>query len=167
MPLGFYDNFPTNIHLTETLISTIPSKQLQERLIQTLRQINKEEFSFEQVANPTIPECKIIFEFGLADAKNFSYIDEEEVKKVLNSLNKEPFSTMDFFCAIRYHKGQKKTALKFDYYLLRTIYNHHSLEIQVCPQRGPRYISPEDLAMFILNKTNEGLNQKILREADQ
>ncbi len=163
MTLGFYENFPSNIHMVESFNSTLSSKQLQQRLIQVLYEINRKEFSFEEVANPTIPECKLIFEFGLADAEGFNYIDEEEAKKSTEScLGKEHLHTMDFFCAIRYYKGnaEKKTALKFDYYLLRTVYNRDILEIQVFHERGPRYISPEDLTLFIFNKTNEASKGK-------
>ena len=164
MTLGFYENFPLNIHMVESFNSTLSSKQLQQRLIQVLYEINRKEFSFEEAANPTIPECKLIFEFGLADAEGFNYIDEEEVKKVRNLLEKEHLRTMDFFCAIRYYKGEKKKALKFDYYLFRTVYNKDILEIQVFHKKGPRYLSPEDLTLFIFNKTNEASNRKILKK---
>ena len=164
MTLGFYENFPLDIHLVESFNSTLSSKQLQQRLIQVLYEVNRREFSFEEVANPTIPECKLIFEFGLADAEGFNYIDEEEVKKVRSLLGKEPLRTMDFFCVIRYYKREKKRALKFDYYLLRTGYNRDILEIQVFHRKGPRYISPEDLTLFICNKTNEASNRKILKK---
>src|SRR5208337_1359231 len=150
--------------MVESFNSTLSSKQLQQRLIQVLYEINKKEFSFEEAANPTIPGCKLIFEFGLADAEGFNYIDEEEVKKVLNVSGKEPLRIMDFFCAIRYYKGEKKKALKFDYYLLRTVYGRDILEIQVFHKKGPRYISPEDLTLFIFNKTNEASNRKILKK---
>ena len=164
MTLGFYENFPANIHLVESFNSAVSTKQLQQRLIQVLYEINREEFSFEEAANPTIPECKLIFEFGLADAGGFNYIDEEEVKKVLNLLEKESLHTLDFFCAIRYYKGEKKTALKFDYYLLRTLYDKEALEIQVFHKKGPRYISPEDLTLFIFKETNEVSKRKILKK---
>jgi hypothetical protein len=164
LTLGFYENFPPNIHLVETFNSALSSKQLQQRLIQVFYEINRKEFSFEEAANPTIPECKLIFEFGLAEAEGFNYIDGEEVKKVQNLLGKENLRTMDFFCAIRYYKGEKKSALKFDYYLLRTVYNRDILEIQVFHKKGPRYISPEDLTLFIFNKTNEAANRKILKK---
>jgi len=164
LTLGFYENFPSNIHMVESFNSTLSSKQLQQRLIQVFYEINRKEFSFEEAANPTIPECKLIFEFGLADAEDFNYIDEEEVKKVRNLLEKEHLRTMDFFCAIRYYKGEKKSALKFDYYLLRTVYDRDILEIQVFHKKGPRYISPEDLTLFIFNKTNESSNRKILKK---
>ena len=168
MTLGFYENFPSNIHMVESFNSTISSKQLQQRLIQVFYDVNRKEFSFEEVANPTIPECKLIFELGLAEAKSFNYIDEEELGRTLNLLEKERLHTMDFFCAIRYYKGnaEKKTALKFDYYLLRTIFSKDAFEIQVFHERGPRYISPEDLALFIFNKTNEAAKRKVLKKAN-
>jgi hypothetical protein len=164
LTLGFYENFPSNIHRVETFSSNLSSKQLQQRLIQVLYEINRKEFSFEEAANPTIPECKLIFEFGLADNEDFNYIDEEEIKKVQNQLAIEHLQTIDFFCAIRYYKGEKKKALKFDYYLIRTVYNKKILEIQVSHKKGPRYLSPEDLTLFIINKTNEASNRKILKK---
>jgi len=166
--LGFYENFPSNIHMVESFNSTISSKQLQQRLIQVFYELNGKELSFEEVANPTIPECKLIFELGLAEAKSFNYIDEEEVKKAINLLAKEHLHTMDFFCAIRYYKGnaEKKTALKFDYYLLRTIFSKDTFEIQVFHERGPRYISPEDLTLLIFNKINEAAKRKVLKKAN-
>jgi len=164
LTLGFYENFPLNIHMVESFNSALSSKKLQQRLIQVLYEVNRKEFSFEEAANPTIPECKLIFEFGLADAEGFNYIDEEEVKKVRNLLEKENLRTMDFFCVIRYHKREKKSALKFDYYLLRTLYDRDIFEIQVFHQKGPRYVSPEDLTLFVFNKTNEASSRKILKK---
>jgi hypothetical protein len=154
--------------MVESFNSTISSKQLQQRLIQVFYELNGKELSFEEVANPTIPECKLIFELGLAEAKSFNYIDEEEVKKAINLLAKEHLHTMDFFCAIRYYKGnaEKKTALKFDYYLLRTIFSKDTFEIQVFHERGPRYISPEDLTLLIFNKINEAAKRKVLKKAN-
>ncbi|MGA3061101.1 MAG: hypothetical protein ABSD92_12145 [Candidatus Bathyarchaeia archaeon] len=163
MTLGFYENFPLNIHKIESFNSTLPSELLQQRLIKVLYEINRKEFSFEEAANPTIPECKIIFEFGLADSESFNYIDEEEVRKVQNLPEKEYLRTMDFFCVIRYYKGEKKSALKFDYYFIRTVYGKNILEIQVSHKKGPRHLSPEDLVLLIVNKTNEAANRKILK----
>jgi len=147
--------------------STVASEQLQRRLIQAFYEINRREFSFEEAATPTIPDCKIIFEFGLADAESFNYIDEEEVKKALNLLAKEHLGTMDFFCAIRYYKckTEKKSALKFDYYLVRTMYSRDIFEIQVHHKKGLRYLSPEDLTLFIFDKINEASKKKVLKKA--
>ena len=161
-----FDNFPPNIQFMQRYNSAESSIKLQQRLIQTFYEINKREFSFEEAANPTIPRCRIIFEFGLADTESFNYIDKEEVKKALNALKSENIDTLDFFCAIRYYKGdgQRKRALKFDYYLIRTVYNQSLFEIQIHHKKGLRYVSPEDLASFIFNKLNEASNRKILKK---
>jgi hypothetical protein len=166
--LGFYDNFPVNIHRIDNFSTTFSNKKLQQRLIQVLREINRRSFSFEEIAYPTVPECTIIFEAGLADAKSFNYIDEEEAKKVLIALRKAPFQTMDFFCAVRYYKGtaEKKTPLKFDYYMMRTIFGKNAVEIQVFHERGPRYISPEDIVTFLVNMINETSPRKILKKIE-
>jgi hypothetical protein len=168
LTLGFYENFPSTIHIVESFNSTLSSKQLQQRLIQVFCEVNRKEFSFEEIAVPTIPACRLMLDFGLADAENFNYIDEEETGKALNLLAKENLHTIDFFCAARYYKGntEKKTALKFDYYLLRTVYNRDVFEIQVFHQKGPRYISPEDLTQFIFEKINEASNRKILKKSN-
>ena len=81
MTLGFYENFPTNIHRIDSFNSTLSNKQLQQKLIQVLHEVNGREFSFEEVANPTVPQGRVIFEFGLAESGDFNYIDEEETQK--------------------------------------------------------------------------------------
>ena len=166
--LGFYENFPANIHRTDNFTSPLSSKKLQQRLIQVLHEINCETFSFEEIAYPTVPQGTIIFEAGLAEAKSFNYIDEEETKRVLSALRKETFRLMDFFCAVRYYKGagEKKTPLKFDYYLMRFVFGKNSVEIQVFHERGPRYISPEDIVAFLVNEINKTSARKILKRVE-
>jgi hypothetical protein len=164
--LGFYENFPANIHRTDNFASSLSSRKLQQRLIQVLHDVNCETFSFEEIAHPTVPECTIIFEVGLADAKSFNYIDEEETKRALSTLRKATFQTMDFFCAVRYYKGAAKAPLKFDYYLLRFVFSKNSVETRVFHERGPQYISPEDLVAFLVNEINETSARKILKRVE-
>jgi hypothetical protein len=57
----------------------------------------------------------------------------------------------------------KKTPLRFDYYMMRFIFNKDSMEIQIFHERGPRYISPEDITDFIGGKINERFSKKILK----
>jgi len=165
LTLGFYEKFPVNLHLVESFVSALASRQLQQRLIQVFYETNRKEFSFEEVANPTIPGCKVIFEFGFADAEGFSYIDQEEEKKVRYLLGKENLRTVDFLCGIRYYRqsGDKKSALRFDYYLIRTVFNRDMVEFQIHHERGPRYITPEDLSSLIFSKVNEASNKKALK----
>lgn len=166
MTLGVFINFPPNIQFVQSFTSTVPSQQLQQKLIQTLYEINRKEFSFEEAGHPTIPECQIIFEFGLADNDFFNFIDGEEVKKAMDLFAHQPLENMDFFCVIRYYKGvgEKRRALKFDYYILRTVYNQSIFEIQVYHKKGLRYVPPEDLTLFIFNKLNEAYKRKVLKK---
>jgi len=166
LTLGYYENFPQNIHKFETFTSTLSTKQLQKNLIQLLHDVNRKELSFEQVAYPTIPEGIVIFEFGLAENENFSFIDEEELQKTLKVLGKNRLGLLDFFCVIRYYKCKenKKKSLKFDYYLLRTIFGKGTLEVHVFHERGPRYISPQDLVDFLQCKLNENKIKKVLKK---
>jgi hypothetical protein len=166
--LGRYENFPGNVHRIESFASAFSSKKLQQKIIQVLREINRMTFSFEEIAQPTLPQCTIHFEVGIADAESFNYIDEEETSKVLKALKKEPFRVMDFFCAVRYYKAgtEKKTPLKFDYYMIRFAFSKDTMEMRVFHERGPRYISPEDIVAFLVNKVNEVPRRKILKKIE-
>ena len=94
--------FLRSIHLVETFTSNLSSKLLQQKLNPSFLRIELKEFSFEEISNPTIPEGMVIFEFGLADAKVFSYIDEEETKKALSLLAKRISIQLISSAAIRY-----------------------------------------------------------------
>jgi hypothetical protein len=166
LTLGLYENFPPNIHRIDRFNHNLSSKQLQIKLVSVLKDVNGGEYSFEEIANPTVPNGRVIFEFGLAESGDFNYIDEEEVKKTQSFLSKERLPSMDFFCSIRYYKvsGEKRSALKFDYYLMRALFSKNLLEIQVFHERGPRYVSPEELTDFILTKLNANSTKKILHK---
>ncbi|MDR2708212.1 MAG: hypothetical protein LBB87_05665 [Nitrososphaerota archaeon] len=161
--LGKYENFPTFIHFLKKFSSTCNIKQLQQKLVQTLKELNRKTCHFEEISIPTIPNSEIIFEFGIAEEENFNFLDEQEVNRVLNILGK---SSLDFFCVIRYYKynAEKKTALKFDYYMLRTKFAAKEIEFQVFHKQGPHYITPKELVTMIVNKINKTTNKKILHE---
>ena len=110
----------------------------------------------------------MIFEFGLAESEGFNYIDEEEAKKALNFLLKSMCSRWIFSAPYATTKAtaKRRHALKFDYYMLTNhLCNKDTFEIQVFHERGPRYLSPEDLTAFVFTKVNEASEtRKILRE---
>jgi hypothetical protein len=166
LTLGYYENFPKTIHEYERFSTPISSKKLQQNLIQILYDINRKELSFEEIVNPTIPNGIVILEFGLAEQGNFNFINKEELEKALKAISKSQLEIMDFFCVIRYYKytKEKKTALKFDYYMLRTTFAKGTLEFQIFHERGPRYISPKELMDFLQTKLNEDRFRKILTE---
>jgi hypothetical protein len=166
--LGTYENFPANIHLVENFSSPLSSRKLQEKFIQVLCEVNRKTFVFDEVAQPALHECTVILEAGLADGGNFNYIDEEEQKKTLNMLKRTSFRNIDFFCAVRYYKGsgEKKKPLKFDYYMLRALFGEKSMEFQVFHERGPRYLSPEDLVAFLVREINKTSPRRILKAVE-
>jgi len=163
--LGYYESFPENIHGIGRFATSISKKRLQQALTKVLHKANNETFSLQDVGYPSIPQCKVIFEFGIAEANSFNYLDNEESNKIRKSIRKKPFQVMDFLCAIRYYKTKdgKKTPLKFDYYMLRFTFNKKSTEIQVFHERGPRHMAPEDTVNFIVNRINETFSKKILK----
>ncbi|NWF87318.1 hypothetical protein HXY32_05870 [Candidatus Bathyarchaeota archaeon] len=167
--LGVYEQFPLNVHKIKTFTTSISIKKLQQTLIQTFYKINNKDFKLEDIALPSLPQCIAIFEFGIAEANNFNYLNEEETNKGLRAIRKKPFQVLDFFCALRYYKinNEKKTPLKFDYYMIRFIFNKNLIKMQVFHEKGPRYASPEDIANFIADKTNENFSKKALKTLEK
>jgi hypothetical protein len=163
--LGFYENFPKNVHKTARFATPISTKRLQQTLVQVFQGINSKTFNLEDVADPSVHQCTVMFEFGIAEVNNFNYIDSEETTKALEVINKKPLQIMDFFCAIRYYKTQneRKIPLRFDYYMIRFVFNKNSIETQVFHERGPRYISPEDIVNLVVDKINETFSKKMLK----
>jgi hypothetical protein len=168
LTLGTYNNFPPNVHYLQTYVSTVSGRQLQQKIIQFLAGVNRKELSFEEISVPTIPSGQVIFEFGLAEEGDFNYLSSEEAESALALIAMEHLASLDFFCSVRYYKvsGGGRQALKFDYYMLRTLFAKGSFEVQVFHERGPRYLSPEDLVEFIFQGINGGSNREILKESN-
>lgn len=169
LTLGFYETFPESIHHLANYQVFVSTRQLQEKLLQFIGDINRKELAFEQISIPTVPHGIVILEFGLAEEGGFNYLNEEEVKRARELVENGHIGTLDFFCSIRYYKGNgdKHTALKFDYYMLRALFGKGTLEMRVFHERGPRYLSPEDLTGFIFTGINGESTRKILRETNQ
>lgn len=164
--LGVFDNFPQNVHRIALFSSTMPVKKLQQVLVNVLRKLNSTSLSLEDVSIPSIPECKVIFEFGIADAQDFTFLDGEETAKLLEKTNEKSFQIMDFLCVLRYHRaarGEKKTSLKLDHYFLRFTFGRGLVEIQVYHEKGAMHVSPEEIIDFISEKINENFSKRVLR----
>jgi hypothetical protein len=166
--LGFYTNFPQNIHKAETFSTSISTKKLEQVLVETLYRLNSETLSLEEVAAPSIPDCKVIFEVGVAEGNDFNYLDSEERERLLSALNKKLFQVMDFLCVIRYNKMQekRKTRTRFDYYMLRLMFGENLTEIQVSHERGIRHTSPDDIVKLVLNRVNAAFSKRVLRPSE-
>ena len=166
--LGFYTNFPQNIHKAETFSTSILKKKLQQTLVEALFRLNSETPGLEEVAEPSVPNCKVIFEFGVAEDNDFNYLDDEERKRLLTALKKNPFQVLDFLCVIRYRRmiGEKKSRMRFDYYMLRFMFGESLLEVQVSHEKGTRYISPDDLVNLVVNRVNGIFSKKVLKPSE-
>jgi hypothetical protein len=166
--LGFYTNFPQNIHKAETFSTSISSKKLQQTLVETLHRLNSETLSLEEVAAPSIPGCNVIFEVGVAEGNDFNYLDGEERERLRGALNKKPFQVMDFLCVIRYRRmvEERKARMRFDYYMLRLLFGESLVEVQVSHEKGIRHTSPEDLVKLVVNRVNGAFSKKVLRPSE-
>jgi len=161
-----YDNFPQNIHLTETFETSISKQKTQQKIAQAFHELNRKSFTFEETGSPVMPNCSVIFMFGIAEEGTFNFLNKAEAQKLHETLNSETLKMMDWFCAIRYYKNTqpKKTPLKFDYYLLRLYFDEkNTVQFIVSHDRGPRYISPQGFVEFIVKNVNGTANRKTLK----
>ncbi|MCW4018557.1 MAG: hypothetical protein NWF00_07775 [Candidatus Bathyarchaeota archaeon] len=164
--LGFYENFPQTIHGTETFSFVLSKRKLQKKIAKVFQEVNCNSFSFEEVGNPTVPNGIVIFEFGIADTDGFFYLNQEGHQNLQNTLDDEAMRIMDWFCAIRYYKKAKpkRKPLKFDYYMLRLGFAEKGvMQVTVFHEKGPRYLSPEDLVNCIERQVNQTSKRKILK----
>jgi uncharacterized protein (UPF0305 family) len=46
--------------------------------------------------------------------------------------------------------------------MTRFAFNKNMMEIQVFHERGPRYVTPEELAYFVIDQINELFSRKVL-----
>lgn len=165
MGLGFYENFPENVHTATLFTATLSSKKLQQSIIQTLHELNNQTFSLEEVSEPSVHDCAVIFEFGIAESNSFNYLDDKESTEVLRIIKGKPFQIIDLLCAVRYYKSlnEKRKPLKFDYYMIRSAFHENSMEMFIFHERGPRHISPEDISNLIVRRVNQKFSKTVLK----
>jgi hypothetical protein len=163
--LGFYNNFPRSVHKTVRFLASVSERTLQKALVEAFHRLNKGTFSLEEVATPSIPQCTVIFEFGVAEDDDFNYLDDEERDRLLKIIRKKPFSTLDFLCVIRYYKlkGEARRPLRFDYYMLRFTFRKRIGRMRVFHEKGLMYVSPKDLPWFMVDKINAQFSRTVLR----
>lgn len=107
--------------------------------------------------------CTVSFEFGVADADTFNFLDEEELKKLENTLRQQALPILDIFCAARYYITEadgKRKSLKFDYNMIRFSFYRKNMELFVYHERGIQRIPLEDLVLFLKNQINTELAGK-------
>ena len=152
--LGVYDFFPKKGYKLARLYIVAPIKRIQKCVIELLHEIAIKTYRLEDLTYPSVLNCTVFFDFGIAEGNNFTYLNQEERDKILNYIEKEKVTMLDFFCTIRYYKKQKnrERPLKFDYYLLRMIFHKNEVETLVFHERGLEYITPEDVNRLMMHE---------------
>lgn len=163
--LGVYSDFPTDIHKIVNFETSISETRLQKTLVEVFYRLNSEESALKEIAYPSLPQCMIGFEFGIAEGKDFNYLDTHEKDRLLAATQKKPLPSMDFLCITRYYRvqGQKRRPLKFDHYMLRFRFAKKALQMQVFHEKGPMHLSTKDLPLFITKIVNSEFPKRVIK----
>jgi len=157
--LGHYENFPTIPHAKAILLNDSPTETLQRTILKAFTQLNTQEY--DQITISTVAtNCKIGFEFGIAEGTSFNYLNMEEIERFKRSWVKKTPVRLDFFCTVKYYlltNSKKRKPLKFDYYLFRFIFGKPTVVLTVFHERGTRRLSIEELIEFLMKQINNEL----------
>lgn len=159
--LGVYARFPEKCHYTALFMFNAPESSLKRAMLNTLYKMNG-----RGVEGSTLgffePSISIILEFGVADGLTFHYLDAGTLKILSDVIERHDINMLDFLCVARYYilRGERKRALRFDYYFLRFIFNDSSIEVRAFHERGLQRISTDDLANFLI----KNINMELLKE---
>ena len=164
--MGHYENFPEVIHGVARFTSKSSVRKVQQAILSTLHHLNQEICGLSVVTPPLSQECEVSFEIGAAEDFDFIFLDKKELDRFQRSIAEKELSTLDFFFVVRYHvvndRG-KRVPLKFDYHMLRFMFQENSMELRICHERGTQRVPLEDLVTFITKRINEEFSQKQLK----
>jgi hypothetical protein len=163
--LGRYENFPENVHGVAHFEYKDSAKEVQKAILCTFHCLNQETFDLGAVTPYLKQNCVVGFEFGVADGVNFNFLDHKELDRCLKSVDEAEVETLDFFFAVRYHRvrnGGKWVPLKFDYHVLRFLFQEGGLELRIRHERGPQRVPLDDLTKFLVKQINVELYRRQL-----
>jgi len=129
-------------------------------MLRIFYQLNQQTYDLKKLTRASPANCFVNFEFGVADADTFNYLDEEEFEKIEATLNQQALPILDVFCATRYHIVEatgKSKPLKFDYNMIRFTFRGKNIELFIYHERGIHRIPLEDLVIFLKNQINQEL----------
>jgi hypothetical protein len=164
--LGRYENFPEIIHGVARFTCESPIRRVQQTILAALHNLNHEVCGLSAIA-PHLPQkCEVGFELGVAEDFDFNFLDKKELDRFQTSMVEKELSTLDFFFVVRYHvvnDRRKRVPLKFDYHMLRFMFQESSMELRICHERGTQRVPLEDLINFMTKRINEELSQRQLK----
>ena len=163
--LGEYKNFPKNIQGIALLRYQESTKSIQKTILHTFNKLNQDISNFFDVTPYLCQNCKVGFEFGIADSIDFIFLDNKVLERCERNLSENNWNSIDFFIIICYYRikeDNKRVPLKFDSHIIRFIFYKDFLELQIHHEKGPQHISLDDLTDFITKKINSELSQQKL-----
>lgn len=164
--LGRYENFPEVIHGVVRFIYESSTRDVQQTILRALHNLNHEVCGLGALTLHLPQECEVSFELGVAEDFDFNFLDEKELYRFQSSIIEKELPTLDFFFVVRYHvvnDDGKRVPLKFDYHMLRFMFQENSIELRICHERGPQRVPLEDLVTLIVERINEELSQRQLK----
>jgi len=165
MLLGRYENFPENVHSVALFNYQAPTKSLQHAILCAFHRLNSEIFDLVAVTPYLKQNCRVGFEFGVADGFDFNFLDPNELDQCLKSVDETEVEALDFFVVIRYHrikKDGKKVPLRFDYHVLRFSFQESVLEMRIRHEKGTQRVPLDDLTDFLVKQINAELSRRQL-----
>ncbi len=162
--LGYFKNFPTRVQKIVPFVFQTEPENVQIAISKALHRLNNETNDLQSLTYASPPNCKVNFEFGVAEEDTFTFLDKDELTRLTAALEKrETINILDFFCAIRYHQtvqGGKSKSLRSDYLLLRFAFRRRIMELFLVHERGIQHLPLKDLTAFLIKRINTELVQR-------
>jgi hypothetical protein len=162
---GSYENFPETVHNIALFNYQDPAKSVQQAILHAFHHLNYEVYDLGAVTPYLKQGFQVGFEFGVAESSVFTFLDSKELDQCLKRITEKEVQTLDFFFVVRYHATSdcgKRVPLRFDYHVLRFIFQDGCLEMQIRHEKGSQRIPLDDLTGFIAKQVNSELYQKRL-----
>jgi hypothetical protein len=162
---GLYDNFPDTVHGVALFNYQGSGKSIQPAILCAFHHLNHEVYDLGAVTPYLKQKCEVSFEFGVAEGTVFNFLDDKELDQCLRRVAERELQTLDFFFVVRYHatsKGGKRVPLRFDYHVLRYIFQEGYLEMRIRHERGTQKIPLDDLVDFTAQRINVELSRRRL-----
>lgn len=158
-----YKNFPENVHGIALVQYKNTPKRLQQVILRTFYCLNQENSDLSALTPYLKRNCKIGFEFGVSDGIDFRFLDQKELDQCLELLKEAEVETLDFFFVVRYHfvrDNGKRIPLRFDYHVIRLLFQEGNLEMRIRHERGTQRVSLDDLTEFLISQINLALSRR-------
>jgi len=163
--LGRYENFPETVHAVALFDYQDSAKEVQQAILCALHNLNHERYDLDAVTPYLKQKCEVGFEFGVAEGFDFNFLDQKELDQCLRSVAEKELQTLDFFFAVRYHiirEAGKRVPLRFDYHVLRFIFQESGLKMRIRHERGTQRVPLDELTAFLVKQINAELSRRQL-----